>query len=240
MSNAAETIIEGEIVEEEKVEAVEEDVSGLDELDEFIESFNQEHSEEEIAEAERAVVLEDAREEAYQEQDSKLEVTDVKMEKASKPAKSKTKRTPVKGMKVSEALRAKLGEKVYDTILTTKQEKELPRDELIVTVDDRLESFDNLAKKVREKVLNFYSYIAGEAKLSCYTQQAIDLLQEKGEITGSDIKKHYLSHPYSDGTASAQSSQMTQLLPVLGIATVESKKLKLNEDSAVLPMLSKA
>jgi hypothetical protein len=57
-------------------------------------------------------------------------------------------------------------------------------------------------------------------------------------MSGVDLKNKYLSRPYSPGTASAQSSQMMQLLPALQIATRVGNTLELNEDSPLLELLT--
>lgn len=104
---------------------------------------------------------------------------------------------------------------------------EKARDEFIAKLNDR----KTTAKKVAEKVINFYHSTFGSAHLSNYTQIAVDALRAKKELTSAELIALYEARPYSKGTARAQSSQMMQLLPMLGIAKRDGKKLVLNDES---------
>ncbi|MCX2843202.1 hypothetical protein OQJ59_16450 [Microbulbifer thermotolerans] len=97
-----------------------------------------------------------------------------------------------------------------------------------------MSAFDGVAKKIQEKVVKVFSYIHRGVQLSNYTRMALDLLKDSdGSITTDDIRAAYWACPYSSGTINAQSSQMMKLLPLLGIANREGKKLILREDSTL-------
>jgi hypothetical protein len=154
-----------------------------------------------------------------------------------KVSKTKTPRLSTAGLKPSEILRAKLGEKVYEYCVLTTQQAELPEDELKASVDDFLANvLDKQAKKVKEKSVNLFLALAGHAKLSCFTERALTLLKA-GDVSIGDIRKNYLARPYSPGTSSAQASQMAMLLPQLKLAERESGRMTANPDSLLLQIM---
>lgn len=186
-------------------------------------------SEKEAEEIVQALEMDDAKAESYQAQDEKESVTP-----DSEETKPKAKRGPsTAGMKPSDAIRTKIGEKVYDVMAINDDHMEQAQ------IDTLLTAADALPKKVGEKVGNVAMHLANGVNLSVFTKTAIDLLAEKGEVTIAEIKQKYLDRPYTPGTASAQSSQMSKLLPFLGIATLDGKTLIANESSYLLPMLTK-
>lgn len=148
------------------------------------------------------------------------------------------KRQSLSGMLPSQALHTAMGDKVYEHCIMTPKQKSMTADARKLEIDEHLANVvDGLAKKVKEKAINVFLAVSGQANLSVYTQVALKLLKDKGEFSGTELKDRYLSRPYSPGTASAQSSQMMQLLPALHIATREGNKLVLNEDSPLFDLL---
>jgi hypothetical protein len=149
------------------------------------------------------------------------------------------KRKSLSGMLPSVALHTALGDRLYKVCVVNPKQAAMTDNERKADIDDYLTvDLDNLAKKVKEKAINAFQSASGQASLSVFTQIAIDLLKDKGSITGADIKNRYLARPYSPGTASAQSSQLMQLLSVLQIATRSGNTLDINEDSPLLALLS--
>lgn len=233
MSQEATAAVEEELMDAIVADSVEK--SSLDELDAFIadqESKAQPEviDDEQAADVEAAIQLEEAKAESYESQEAEPEREPLKTTEP-KAKKAKANAMP------SEAIRARLGATVYQTVLINPDDVELSQTELEARVDGYLESFDGLAKKVGEKVVNFYAALAGNAQLSNYTRIALDLLKEKGEIQVADIRNKFLDHPYSPGTSSSQASQMNLMLPSVGIAKKVGNTLTFNEDSPVADLL---
>jgi hypothetical protein len=163
----------------------------------------------------------------------------VKADSAGEPEKIVVKRQSLSGMLPSVALRTALGDRMYKLCIVSNKQASMIDSERNAAIDDYLTGeLDVLAKKVKEKAINAFQSACGQSSLSVFTQIAIDLLKDKGVLTGADIKNRYLARPYSPGTASAQSSQLMQLLPVLGIAKRSGNTLELNVDSPLLALLS--
>jgi len=162
-----------------------------------------------------------------------------KVDADGEPEKVAVKRQSLSGMLPSVALRTALGDRLYTLCAVSDKQASTIDSERNAAIDDYLTGeLDVLAKKVKEKAINAFQSACGQASLSVFTQIAIDLLKDKGVLTGADIKNRYLARPYSPGTASAQSSQLMQLLPVLGIAKRSGNTLELNTDSPMLALLS--
>ena len=101
-----------------------------------------------------------------------------------------------------------------------------------------LTALDGLAKKVKEKAVNAMECAKKGTAPSVYTQRALAILKEKGSMTAAELKADYLARPYSEGTASAQTSQMMIVLPALKIATRAGNTLTLNPESTLFPLLA--
>lgn len=190
------------------------------------------------------VEMKTAREEALQSQAEKHQAkAKAKGEKVAKPkpdagVATKAKRSgSTASMKKSEAVVHKLGDSRYEVLILDTAMAGLDKAELEKQVDAFVEGFDNLAKKVGEKALNVACSLNNTDKLSVYTQIAIELLKEKGEMTTNDLRQKYLERPYSAGTSSAQSSQMFQLLPYFKIAHRSGNSLILNPDSVIADLV---
>lgn len=149
------------------------------------------------------------------------------------------KRPSLSGMPPSAALHTALGNKVYDYCVVNPKMQAMDAEARKVAINEFLANdVDTLAKKVKEKAINVFLALSGQATLSVYTRIALKLLKDKGEFTGADLKAKYLTRPYSPGTSSAQSSQMMMLLPALQIAERKGNLLVLNEDSPIFDILS--
>lgn len=74
------------------------------------------------------------------------------------------------------------------------------------------------AKKVTEKAINVLQAIEAGKKLSRYTADALRKLKADGRVTSKALVEDYLAKGLGEGTARAQSQQMTALFKMLGIA----------------------
>lgn len=149
--------------------------------------------------------------------------------------KATSKRAAVNGLNRREALLKVLGgeENAADFFVLDKTDEEAPEE----LMEQRLKSYDGLAKKVGEKLVNAFAYLNGGSSLSTYTSTAIQALLAEKELTSSKMVDVYANNPkkvLSVGTAKAQANQMFQLLPALGIAKRVGSKLELNENSMFL------
>lgn len=161
-----------------------------------------------------------------------------KKKKADKPKEPRVNAGSTANMKKSDAIRHKLGDACYQICVLDTQMAKMNDADLKVAIDQVIADVDTLPKKVGEKVLNLLCAINGKDNLSVYTKIAIELLKEKGPegMTTADLRQKYLDRPYSPGTSSAQSSQMFQLLPFLGIAKRSGNTMILNEESVFADM----
>lgn len=83
-------------------------------------------------------------------------------------------------------------------------------------LDERRQSVT--AKKVREKVDNVIAAIESGKKLSRYTVDAVKALVKDGRVSGKSLTQTYLDGGLKDGTARAQSQQLTAVFKALGVA----------------------
>jgi hypothetical protein len=150
---------------------------------------------------------------------------------AAKTAAAKRTATPRQSFSTcSEAVLAKIGQN-YSLLGADDQ----------VAAKTQAEAFDNLAKKVKEKVINIFDAATAGKKLSNYTQMAMDLLAANGELTVAQLKEAYIARPYSQGTANSQAHQISQLLPALGLVTKTGSTMQLVEkDNPLLKALMPA
>jgi hypothetical protein len=74
-----------------------------------------------------------------------------------------------------------------------------------------------------------------------YTRIALDHLIENGSMTSKDLVEKYRAVPYKEGTCRAQSNQIMQLFPALGIAERPDRgTLKLHRGSPLYQSYNKA
>lgn len=166
-----------------------------------------------------------------------IEETEAPVEAAPKTSKTKAKEDAPKstGLVGSEAIIARLGGEenakqffCLDALIDTDKAA------IEARMTSTLETIDTLAKKVKEKAVNTFAFVAGKTTLSVYTCYVLDLLNKDDDIETKDLVEVYLARPYSIGTARAQANQMLQLLPALQIAEKVGKcGLKLNPNSVI-------
>lgn len=192
-----------------------------------------------IAAAVGEIELSEARSEAYAEAGAGEPVVSTEpVEKKARGKKAKAEKPPrvtLTGAKNSVVIMSKLGENPNQFFIVEAKDDELDADGLEAKRDEMLAIVDKMAKKVGEKAVNLYSFMSGHAKLSVYTEHALNFLFAKGECTAKELIEHLHSgaagKPYSLGTARSQGHQMFQLLPALKIATLDGKTMKVNADS---------
>lgn len=138
--------------------------------------------------------------------------------KPAKPVKMKSRAHGAS--KPSAALIARLGsvEAVETHLRIEASDSELSTKDLTELLKERMASLDTLPKKVGEKAVNLIAHLAGNAKLSCYTEIALEILLETGELSSKALYDRYKARPYSEGTSRSQCGQLMQLLPAMGIA----------------------
>lgn len=83
-----------------------------------------------------------------------------------------------------------------------------------------------LAKKVGEKADNVVQAIERGKKLSRYTADAVLLLSKEGRMSAKRLCEAFINANLSEGTARAQSQQMTSLFKALGIAEPDPANAK--------------
>ncbi len=138
--------------------------------------------------------------------------------KPAKPVKMKSRAHGAS--KPSAALIARLGsvEAVETHLRIEAGDSELSAKDLTELLKERMASLDTLPKKVGEKAVNLIAHLAGNSKLSCYTEIALEMLLETGELSSKALYDRYKARPYSEGTSRSQCGQLMQLLPAMGIA----------------------
>jgi len=191
------------------------------------------------------IELDDVKTQAYEEQGAKatddLDPEAVTAAEAQAPVavkkKRAVKRTSTASMAKSEAIVHKLGESRYEVCVLTNEMADMDDDTRKGAIDDFIVSIDSLPKKVGEKVLNLLCHVANEDTLSTYTDIAIQMLKDDGELTTETLRNKYLDRPYSIGTSGAQSSQMMSLLPAMGLATRSGRTLTKNPNSVLIDLL---
>ena len=85
---------------------------------------------------------------------------------------------------------------------------------------------EGLAKKVGEKADNVVQAIERGKKLSRYTADAVVLLSKEGRMSAKRLCEAFIKNNLSEGTARAQSQQMTSLFKALGIAEPDPANAK--------------
>lgn len=191
-----------------------------------------------------AIAADEAKEAAYEEQTSEIEVADAEeVEDAAKSAKKGggTAKGSVSSKSANvadfqDAVLKILGEgAAFDT-----EDGELTDDELRNMMSAITQ------KKVREKVVNMLQSVMSGSSLSTYSKIAVDLmvkahLDGDKPVTLADIKKAYEAKGYKSGTVNAQAGQMMSLFPALKMATrSERGVLAPNPNSVLLDAFASA
>lgn len=246
-----EDVVTEELVNDEVV------ISPADEMDELEAMFSElegelsspqvEPTEEEMAAAGQAVVVEELRAAAEEEMaelsnalpdDSALATGAL-----SEPVKRKgpvTKRISTAGGPKSEAISKALGSKLTDYLLLEVDDLALDGTDQADKVVAKLKEIDGLPVKIGEKVVNLYAHLVNGATLSTYTRMAIEMLVRDGQLSSKGLRDAYIARPYSIGTANSQCTQLMKLLPTLGLATKTGSLLTANPNSTLLPMFTES
>lgn len=200
------------------------------------------HNEDHLIEAGRAATIEELQKLAIEELNENSEHHPENAQVPAAQVKKKapaTKRISTAGMAKSEALATALGDKLDTLLMVDSDDLALPEDQQFDKRIALLEKIDGLPKKIGEKAINLFAHVSKGAQLSNYTRIAINFLLQHGEMTSKQLKDTYLARPYSEGTASSQTTQLMNLLPALGIAKKEAGKLVVNPTSTLFPLLTK-
>lgn len=136
-----------------------------------------------------------------------------------------------------------------DLIILEAGDLELPKEELQAKRQHLLDVLNNqptavnketgetVQKKVAEKVIQLFTYLNRGGNLNRYTYIALKVLLTDGYLNtkkNGNLYQAYIANGYKEGTASAQSGQMSQLLPLLKIAHVGQGQLIPNDQSIIL------
>lgn len=226
----------------EELDAILGDLDSLDELEANEVQVDSILEDDDLEDLESTIEVQSAKQEAYAKQQVSttpdVSVISTKKEEEKPKVKGAAKpRMRTASMNPADIVRAKIPN-YKDIVVLSLEDAGLDDTERHEKTEAVVDSLNSLAKKVGEKAVNLLQAVAGQGSPSVYTQIALDILKKEGECTLTDIKNAYLAHPYSLGTASAQSSQMMQLFPALGIANRQGSKLSLRPDSALFPMLA--
>lgn len=92
-------------------------------------------------------------------------------------------------------------------------------------------------KKVEEKVRHFFKTLRGGAGLNTVVKIALETYKRDGYIESGrkgNLYQALLEKPYSIGTANAQSGQIIDMFPRIGMMIKDGKTLKANPDSKIL------
>lgn len=137
--------------------------------------------------------------------------------------------------KPSAALIARLGsvDAVYSQLIYSADDAKRTEADLAKECDLRLKSFDSLPKKIGEKAVNLVMHLAGSSTLSVYTDMALTMLFESGELDSKKLVERYMARPYSEGTSRSQAGQIMRLLQAFDIAEGTTSHLTLKKGSII-------
>lgn len=192
-------------------------------------------SEETLEIVDKELMLEEAKEEVY----SAAESGGLDDKAHVEPEAPKMKSRASGASKPSDALVQRLGnvDAVYKNLVFSADDAAKTEEELRKECEARLKEFDVLPKKVGEKAVNLVAHIAGNAKLSTYTEIAIQMLLRDGQITQSGLFERYRKRPYSEGTSRSQAGQIMRLFQTFKIADGTTSALTLNKNSIIAQVL---
>lgn len=167
--------------------------------------------------------------------------------KADEPKEPKPPRVTYVGNKVSDVLKARLGDKTNEMLVLELEDAELDaaaleakQAELLKLLNTRPGTSDGGAtqKKVAEKIVMLFGWLKNGGSLNKVMDITFQTLLKDGEIVSGEkgnLWTALLAKPYSKGTANAQGGQMMAMLPMLKIATKSEKgKLVANPNSLIL------
>lgn len=192
-------------------------------------------SDEALEKIEKDLMLEEVKEEVY----AAAESGGLEEHELSKPEEPKAKARASGASKPSSALIQRLGnvDAVYKNLVYVPEDAAKSAAELKAECDARLKEFDALPKKVGEKAVNLVMHLAGSAKLSTYTEIAIQMLLKNGSLTQTELFERYRARPYSEGTSRSQAGQIMRLFQTLKVGVGTTSSLTLNKDSIIAQAL---
>jgi hypothetical protein len=179
------------------------------------------------------IEMEEAKSEIYEKQEA-AELSAEPVEKKETKKSVVTPRKTMTGSKKSEVVLEKLGGNSAEFFALEIADAGLDEKGLLAKRADTLAKIDAMAKKVGEKAVNLIDFINSGKKLSAYTEIALRLLIEKGEMSTKDLVEKYQARPYSIGTSRSQAHQMFKLFPELKVGIMDGKTMKLNPDSLIV------
>ena len=178
----------------------------------------------------------DAREGAYADQESEVDIAEAGPSEAKSEGKAEAKADkPKRSVKLP----------FEDAVKAIHAAEPLCLDSEAGALDDAgIQTLIDGVKqvKVQEKLVNLLHGVLADAKMSVYTTIALDLLKKayhSGEaLTSAQIRKAYEEKGYKSGTVNAQQGQMMVLFSALGMADrVDRATLKPNANSVLLDAL---
>jgi len=203
-----------------------------------------------------AVAEEAPAEEVKVEKKAKSKKTSAKETEAAKAqekqqdAAPSTYRTTYQNSKVSAVLLSRLGENAHDHLLLEVDDVDLlekdpealkaKQQELLNILNARPGSGSSVTtqKKVAEKIVQLFTWLKNGGELNVVMHRTFGVLLKDGYITtkkAGNLYSNLLAKPYSPGTASAQSGQMMQMLPMLKITMKDEQgRLVPNPNSLIL------
>ncbi|EOG9764186.1 hypothetical protein ACLMPH_002006 [Acinetobacter baumannii] len=181
---------------------------------------------------------------------TKKETEAAKNQENQREASPSTYRTTYQNSKVSAVLLSRLGDDAYDHLLLEVEDAELlekdpealkaRQQELLNILNARPGSGSSITtqKKVAEKIVQLFTWLKNGGELNVVMHRTFGVLLKDGYITTKktgNLYSNLLAKPYSPGTASAQSGQMMQMLPMLKIALKDEQgRLVPNPNSLLL------
>lgn len=174
-----------------------------------------------------------------------------KQEKTAKPAKAKKVVKAPKEKKVSEpriTYKDGYGKMLEQRIKNSKDvlalTKDIDKEEQVKEVKELEKLLDDKTvfsqKKVCEKVVQLYTFLTGGCSLNTVLKIAFETFKQDGYLDGGkkgNLYQALLKKPYSPDTANAQSAQVMNMLPKLGIAVKVGHRLSPDPESNLLPLI---
>ncbi|MDY7537569.1 hypothetical protein QN372_00240 [Undibacterium sp. RTI2.1] len=161
-------------------------------------------------------------------------------EEGAEPKAPKEPKAPMATLvntKPGALLKIRLGAKLADYLTFNVADMEEQSEQKRANFIDKMNDPDAIADKVREKVLQFFSWMLKADKPNEVIRRALVVLKRDGELTSGDkgnLQLDLLAKPYSLGTARSQANQVFMLFPLLEITMKEKGKMVANPDSTLL------
>ena len=174
-----------------------------------------------------------------------------RLEKTAKPAKAKKVAKSPKEKKVSEpriTYKDGYGKMLEERIKNSKDvlalTKYISKEKQVKQVQELVKLLDDKTvfsqKKVCEKVVQLYTFLTGGCSLNTVLKIAFETFKRDGYLDGGkkgNLYQALLKKPYSPDTANAQSAQVMNMLPKLGITVKVGHRLSPDPESNLLPLI---